>query len=171
MTQITEVAIPVPLHNTFDYMCKEQVEIGARVKVPFGHKKVTGIVLSLKDKSAFEKLREVDEVLDSEALLSKEILEFLLWSANYYHHPIGEVINSAIPKNLRNGKAADIKKPSEANNHSSGPDFNLTSEQTYAINEVLNNLEECGRKAPYHRYFANVHSAQHNIIFITCNVA
>ena len=142
MTQITEVAIPVPLHNTFDYMCKEQVEIGARVKVPFGHKKVTGIVLSLKDKSAFEKLREVDEVLDSEALLSKEILEFLLWSANYYHHPIGEVINSAIPKNLRNGKAADIKKPSEANNHSSGPDFNLTSEQTYAINEVLNNLEE-----------------------------
>ena len=57
--QIIEVAIPVPLHNTFDYMCKEIVGIGSRVQVPFGNKKVTGIVLSHKDKSSFTKLREV----------------------------------------------------------------------------------------------------------------
>ncbi len=141
MTQIAEVAIPVPLHNTFDYLCKEEVEIGARVKVPFGHKKVTGVVLSHKDKSKFDKLKEVEEVIDSEALLSKEILEFLLWSANYYHHPIGEVINNAIPKNLRNGKPADIKKPSEISNQSSSANFELTTEQTFAITEILKNLE------------------------------
>ena len=142
MTQIAEVAIPVPLHNTFDYLCKEEVEIGARVKVPFGHKKVTGVVLSHKDKSKFDKLKEVEEVIDSEALLSKEILEFLLWSANYYHHPIGEVINNAIPKNLRNGKPADIKKPSEISNQSSSANFELTTEQTFAITEILKNLEK-----------------------------
>ncbi len=142
MTQIAEVAIPVPLHNTFDYLCKEEVEIGARVKVPFGHKKVTGVVLSHKDKSKFDKLKEVEEVIDSEALLSKEILEFLLWSANYYHHPIGEVINNAIPKNLRNGKPANIKKPSEITNTSSSANFELTTEQTFAITEILKNLEK-----------------------------
>jgi len=142
LTQIAEVAIPVPLHNTFDYLCKEEVEIGARVKVPFGHKKVTGVVLSHKDKSKFDKLKEVEEVIDSEALLSKEILEFLLWSANYYHHPIGEVINNAIPKNLRNGKPADIKKPSEISNQSSSANFELTTEQTFAITEILKNLEK-----------------------------
>ena len=142
MTQIAEVAIPVPLHNTFDYLCKEEVEIGARVKVPFGHKKVTGVVLSHKDKSKFDKLKEVEEVIDSEALLSKEILEFLLWSANYYHHPIGEVINNAIPKNLRSGKPADIKKPSEISNQSSSANFELTTEQTFAITEILKNLEK-----------------------------
>ena len=140
--QITEVAIPVPLHNTFDYLCKEKVVIGSRVKVPFGSKKVTGIVLSHKDKSSFSKLKEVEEVIDHEALLSKEILEFLTWSANYYHHPIGEVLSNAIPKNLRNGKPALLKKPSEAHVKVSSTDIQLTTEQRFAINEVLKSSSE-----------------------------
>ena len=140
--QITEVAIPVPLHNTFDYLCKEKVVIGSRVKVPFGSKKVTGIVLSHKDKSSFSKLKEVEEVIDHEALLSKEILEFLTWSANYYHHPIGEVLSNAIPKNLRNGKPALLKKPSEAQVKMSSTDIQLTTEQSFAITEVLKSSSE-----------------------------
>ena len=140
--QITEVAIPVPLHNTFDYLCKEKVGIGSRVKVPFGNKKVTGIVLSHKDKSSFKKLREVEEVIDHEVLLSKEILEFLSWSANYYHHPIGEVLSNAIPKNLRNGKPAVIKKPSEVHDKVLLNNFELTTEQNFAINEVLKSSSE-----------------------------
>ena len=139
--QIAEVAIPVPLHNTFDYLCAERFEIGARVKVPFGRKKVTGVVLAQKDKSHFEKLKQVEEVLDKEALLSNDILEFLMWSANYYHHPVGEVINNAIPKNLRNGHPALIKKPSEKNYKSSSNAFELTIEQIHAINEIVKNLE------------------------------
>ena len=140
--QITEVAIPVPLHNTFDYLCKEKVVIGSRVKVPFGSKKVTGIVLSHKDKSSFSKLKEVEEVIDHEALLSKEILEFLTWSANYYHYPIGEVLSNAIPKNLRNGKPALLKKPSEAQVKMSSTDIQLTTEQSFAITEVLKSSYE-----------------------------
>ena len=139
--QIAEVAIPVPLHNTFDYLCAERFEIGARVKVPFGRKKVTGVVLAQKDKSQFEKLKQVEEVIDNEALLSNDILEFLMWSANYYHHPVGEVINNAIPKNLRNGHPALIKKPSEKNYKSSSNAFELTIEQIHAINEIVKNLE------------------------------
>ncbi|MDC0483182.1 hypothetical protein OAN88_02475 [Candidatus Thioglobus sp.] len=38
-------------------MCNQEVSVGARVKVPFGPKKVIGIVLSLKDKSEFGKRR------------------------------------------------------------------------------------------------------------------
>ena len=140
--QITEVAIPVPLHNTFDYLCKDKVGIGSRVKVPFGNKKVTGIVLSHKDKSSFTKLREVEEVIDHEVLLSKEILTFLSWSANYYHHPIGEVLSNAIPKNLRNGKPAVIKKPVEVHDKVLSSGFELTNEQNFAISEVLKNSSE-----------------------------
>ena len=135
--QITEVAIPVPLHNTFDYLCKEKVGIGSRVKVPFGNKKVTGIVLSHKDKSSFTKLKEIEEIIDHEALLSEEILKFLSWSANYYHHPIGEVLSNAIPKNLRNGKPAVIKKPIEVDDKVSSSELEHTSEQNLAITEVL----------------------------------
>ena len=110
MSSIIEVAIAVPLHNTFDYLCDYQVNIGARVSVPFGRKKVVGVVLAEKNKSDYDNLRAVEEVLDKDEILSKEILDFLFWSANYYHHPIGEVLLSALPKNLRQGKPAAVKK-------------------------------------------------------------
>ena len=67
MSQIIEVAIPVPLYNTFDYICNQEVSVGARVKVPFGPKKVIGIVLSLKDRSEFGKLRAIEEVIDTDS--------------------------------------------------------------------------------------------------------
>ena len=123
LSSIIEVAIPVPLHNTFDYLCDQKVSIGARVKVPFGQKKVTAIVLSHKKKSDFDKLRSVEEILDQEAFLSKEILDFLFWSAHYYHHPLGEVLASALPKNLRQGKPATIKKTSTHKNTASSCAF------------------------------------------------
>ena len=138
MTSIIEVAIAVPLHNTFDYLCNQKVVIGARVKVPFGQKKVIGIVLSHKNKSKFEKLRSVEEVIDSEALLSESVLDFLFWSSNYYHHPIGEVLSNAIPKNLRLGKPAVIKKLSEIKNSIAPTILSLTSEQEDAVAEIIN---------------------------------
>ena len=137
LSLIIEVAIPVPLRNTFDYLCNQKVSIGARVKVPFGQKKVTAIVLSHKKKSDFDKLRSVEEILDQEALLSKEILDFLFWSANYYHHPVGEVLASALPKNLRQGKSAVIKKISAHKNTTSPSTFEVTTEQDKAIKSVL----------------------------------
>jgi len=137
LSSIIEVAIPVPLHNTFDYLCDQKVSIGARVKVPFGKKQVTAIVLSHKKKSDFDKLRSVEEILDQEALLSKEILDFLFWSANYYHHPLGEVLSSALPKNLRQGKPAVIKKISTHKNTTSPCAFDATTEQNKAIKAVL----------------------------------
>jgi len=100
---IVEVAIPVPLNKTFDYLCDGEVTVGARVRVPFVRKKVVGIVLAVKDKSEFEKLKSVEEVLDDTPILDQTILDFLFWSAKYYHHPIGEVICAALPKNLRLG--------------------------------------------------------------------
>lgn len=137
LSSIIEVAIPAPLHNTFDYLCDQKVSIGARVKVPFGQKKVTAIVLSHKKKSDFDKLRSVEEILDQEALLSKEMLDFLFWSANYYHHPLGEVLASALPKNLRQGKPAVIKKISTHKNTTSPCAFEATTEQNKAIKAVL----------------------------------
>ena len=142
MSLIIEVAIPVPLHKSFDYLCNEDVVIGARVRVPFGRKNVIGIVLSHKDKSEFNKLKSVDEVLDAKPLLSKEILNFLFWSANYYHHPIGEVITSAMPKNLRLGKPAEIKKARAFDNQIAAADFDTTPEQNQAIETISASLDQ-----------------------------
>ena len=134
---IVEVAIPVPLHKTFDYLCDVEVAIGTRVRVPFIRKKVVGIVLGNKDKSEFDKLKTVEEVLDNTPILDQTILDFLFWSAKYYHHPIGEVISAALPKNLRLGKEAKIKKVTGLSINTEKPDYKVTDEQSHAIDEIL----------------------------------
>lgn len=134
---IVEVAIPVPLAKTFDYLSDVDIAIGVRVKVSFGRKKVVGVVLNNKDKSEFDKLKSIEEILDENPILDQPILDFLFWSANYYHHPIGEVISAALPKNLRLGKEAKIKKVYGLPSKTQGPNFDTTDEQKIAIDQVL----------------------------------
>ncbi len=134
---IIKVAIPVPLNKTFDYVCDDKVVVGARVRVPFIRKKVIGVVLGHKQKSAFKNLKHVDKVLDEIAILDKPTLDFLFWAARYYHHPIGEVILAALPKNLRLGKDAIIKKTTKLSSKIDKPDFSITAEQKTAIEKIL----------------------------------
>ncbi|HIF46950.1 primosomal protein N' [Candidatus Thioglobus sp.] len=134
---IVEVAISIPLHRTFDYLYDQEIEAGVRVKVSFGAKKVIGIVLSNKDKSEFKKLKSIEEVLDVSPILDTPILNFLFWAAKYYHHPIGEVLLAAMPKNLRLGKPAVIKKVIGLPNKIQAPDFDITEEQDRAIKAIL----------------------------------
>ena len=143
---IVEVAISVPLAKTFDYKSDCEVAVGARVKVPFGAKKVVGIVLSNKDKSDFSRLKSVEEVLDESPILDQPILDFLFWAAKYYHHPIGEVLLAAMPKNLRLGKEAKIKKVVGLPVKTSQPDFEITDEQELAIKATL------AKQAAYHGF-------------------
>ena len=137
MSLIIEVAIPVPLHQTFDYLCDDKVVKGARVKVSFGSKKVVGIVIAHKQKSAFDKLKSVEQILDKQPILDRSILNFLFWSAQYYHHPIGEVISAALPKNLRLGKEAVIKKMVSLPTKTNSPDFDINDQQAHAIKQIL----------------------------------
>ena len=45
-------------------------------------------------------------MLDTEPVLDPAMLALLVWAAEYYHHPIGEVLAAALPKALRLGAAA-----------------------------------------------------------------
>ena len=106
------VALPVPLHHAYDYRLGEQfrnVNIlpGSRVCVPFGrHANRIGVVLGASDKSAVAagRLKSINQLLDEEPLFSPEHLKLLHWAADYYHHPIGEVLFSAMPALLRQGR-------------------------------------------------------------------
>lgn len=106
------VAVPTPLHLLFDYRLRDGQAVvpGARVKVPFGRRSVIGIVVRGLAESAYpaNKLRAVTEVLDEEALLPDDVMAVLSWASRYYHHPIGDVLCSALPVMLRQGKPAAL---------------------------------------------------------------
>ena len=104
-----KVAVNVPLSREFDYRPLEGqagVEPGTRVIVPFGRRRQVGIVMETADRSDLpvDKIRRCLAVPDNVALLSAEDLRLLRFTADYYHHPIGEVVAAALPALLRQGK-------------------------------------------------------------------
>ncbi|MFT5044586.1 MAG: primosomal protein N' (replication factor Y) [Porticoccaceae bacterium] len=56
------------------------------------------------------KLRAVYKVYDSEPVLPEDLMTLLQWASRYYHHPLGEVLSSALPTLLRQGKAAELSE-------------------------------------------------------------
>ncbi len=79
-----------------------------RVRVPFGRQRLVGVVMGTSDSSDVpaERLKAILEVLDPSPVLDASALELLRWAAEYYHHPIGEVLAAAMPKALRLGVKA-----------------------------------------------------------------
>ena len=97
-----EVAVPVPIHDTFTYKVpgewQDKIAVGCRVAVPFGARKLVGVVAALRDEPRTQhKLRNIAEVLDPEPALPAELLRLARWVSEYYAAPIGEVIRSMLP--------------------------------------------------------------------------
>ncbi|HVO45170.1 MAG TPA: primosomal protein N' [Steroidobacteraceae bacterium] len=81
---------------------------GRRVRVPFGRQRLVGVILEVADRSELppERLKPVLEVLDPRPVLDEALLGLLRWAADYYHHPIGQVMSAALPKALRLGASS-----------------------------------------------------------------
>ncbi len=99
---LVEVALPVPLHRRFTYTVPEalvsRVMPGVRVAVPFGGRKLAGIVVG-RPATAPQgvRLKAVAGVLDAEPVFPSELLAFLAEASSYYLHPLGEVLRAAAP--------------------------------------------------------------------------
>ncbi len=109
-----DIALPVPLRQlyTYRYSLSGEPMIGGRVRVPFGRRKLVGVIASYSEIAPGSiKCKEVMEALDTQAILSKSMLKLLLWASRYYQHPVGEVVFTALPKKLREG--AQLDKPQQ----------------------------------------------------------
>jgi len=108
---ILRVAVNAPLSRLFDYLAPSsgQAVPGCRVRVPFGRQSQIGMVMEVATESELsaEKLKQTKEVLDESPLLSDNDLWLIRFTSDYYHHPIGEVVASALPAPLRQGKPRD----------------------------------------------------------------
>ena len=109
--KLVSVAIPVPLRRVFDYAVGDidpaRLLPGVRVRVPFGRREQIGVVLEAPRDVAepeFE-CRPLTALLDEAPLLDAELLALCRWAADYYHHPLGEVLAAALPGPLRHGAA------------------------------------------------------------------
>jgi primosomal protein N' (replication factor Y) len=109
-SHIVQVAVPTPLRHAFDYLSPVELPPGTRVRVSFGRREVVGIVVGEVERSDLphSRLKPITESLDAAPLLAPPLLDLLRWAADYYHHPLGDVIHAALPARLRQGRAAVI---------------------------------------------------------------
>ncbi|MGD9264286.1 MAG: primosomal protein N' [Lysobacterales bacterium] len=104
---VLKVALPVPLRQCFDYLGGDEAPShrpGMRVMVPFGRRKLVGVIVKVADRSELprEKLARVMAYPDGDkAVLTDELMGLLDWCWHYYKHAPGEVIFNALPPLLR----------------------------------------------------------------------
>lgn len=109
-----KVAVPVPARTSFDYLAPADgpaAKPGSRVRVPFGRRQLVGLVLDCPETSVIpeKRLKSVVEVLDEEPLIPDSLLQLLGWASDYYHHAPGEVVRTALPALLRQGRPAELR--------------------------------------------------------------
>ena len=121
--QILQVALPVPLRKTFEYLPPNAdnsgelsdlvPKIGQRVLVPFGRQTLIGVIVNISSESEFaiEKVKPAMALLDLSPTFDSHMMTVLNWSANYYQHPIGEVLSAALPGQLREPKNMEASLP------------------------------------------------------------
>lgn len=106
MNKVYQVCIPHTSRDFFDYHAEglKPLPIGARVWVPFRKQKRLGIVISDKESSQDNvSLKNIDALIDEEALISTALLQLCSWVSHYYQSPLSEVLPLALPKKYRLG--------------------------------------------------------------------
>ena len=100
-----EVSLPISSFQTFTYLVPENLKkeaiVSVRVEVPFGNRKVSGIIVSLIHKSSFDgQLKSIIKIDPNTPTLSKELWKLVKWISHYYVTPIGLAYNTVLPFSL-----------------------------------------------------------------------
>ncbi len=82
------------------------------MRVPLGKRRAIGVIASIASQSELpaSRLKRALEIIDPEPLWDPVTLALLVWAADYYHHPLGEVLFAAIPVALREGGSAERRE-------------------------------------------------------------
>jgi len=107
------IALNRPLRRLFDYQIPEGMAPvpGQRVRVPFGHQTLTGLVVETDaPPPGGITLRPLGQLLEPWPVLPEETFRLLSWASRYYQHPLGECLFTALPPALRRGRPAEEKK-------------------------------------------------------------
>ncbi|MGX9891855.1 replication restart helicase PriA [Wolbachia endosymbiont of Protocalliphora sialia] len=141
MKKAVDVLLPLPIDQLFSYAVEEdtEVSIGDYVVVPFGRKRLIGIVWRESSKSDRE-LKFIEQKIDLPSIRPK-LIEFAEWVAQYNVIPIGmlaKVIMGGVLKVNQIDKLVCTKQKQEI----SEIDYQLSPEQQAARDKIISNLNE-----------------------------
>jgi primosomal protein N' (replication factor Y) len=102
---IARVSLEIALRKEFDYLIPPglagQIEVGSRVQVPFGPRKILGCVTALAEESAHTNLKPILKVIGVQTLVTPKVLKLARWIAEYYCCAPEIALKSVLPEAVR----------------------------------------------------------------------
>ncbi|MBI3881333.1 MAG: primosomal protein N' [Verrucomicrobia bacterium] len=102
---VARVTLEIALRKEFDYAIPPEfaaeIEVGSRVKVPFGPRQVLGIVTALVEETTHTNLRAILKVVGRQTMVTPEVLRLARWIGEYYCCPPETALKSVLPEAVR----------------------------------------------------------------------
>lgn len=132
-----EVIIPLALPRTYTWFVppefRHQVQPGTRVEVALKNKKYAGVIKVLHgNRPAAFAPKPVLNILDAEPVVHLRQLQLWEWIAGYYMCSEGEVMNAAVPTNLKLSSESVLIW-----NEEYGTDYSGLNDEEYIVAEAL----------------------------------
>lgn len=141
-----KVLLDLPVEGPFDYVIpdklKDCIGVGKRVWVSFGTRRLIGYVIEISSLTALKKLKPLLGVIDTEPILSQELLRLAEGISKRYLCSWGEAISAAVPSGLKRGRTS--VKPRHEDDYTrvaSTEDLKPTPEQQKALEEINSSIE------------------------------
>jgi len=107
LKQFADIILPLALEKNYTYGVPIElqglIEVGQRVEVQLGRRKIySGIVKRIHtEQPEVYAVKPIRAILDTTPVVSKSQLALWEWMASYYVCTEGEVMNAAMPANLK----------------------------------------------------------------------
>ncbi|MGH7973133.1 MAG: replication restart helicase PriA, partial [Limisphaerales bacterium] len=106
---IARVTLELALRREFDYLIPPelsgQVEVGSRVQVPLGKRKVYGCVTAVAEESVQPRLKSILKLIGAQTLVTPKVLQLARWLAQYYCCPLEVALKCVLPEAVRHEAA------------------------------------------------------------------
>ena len=106
---IARVTLELALRREFDYLIPpeltDQIDVGSRVQVPLGARKVLGCVTALAEESAHTRLKPILKVIGAQTLVTAKVLKLARWIGEYYCCAPEIALKSVLPDAVRQEQA------------------------------------------------------------------
>jgi len=102
---IARVSLEIALRKEFDYSIPAelagQVDVGSRVQVPFGPRKILGVVTAIAEESGRANLKPILKVIGAQTLVTAKVLKLARWIGEYYCCAPETALKSVLPEAVR----------------------------------------------------------------------
>jgi primosomal protein N' (replication factor Y) len=102
---IARVSLEIALRKEFDYSIPAelagQIDVGSRVQVPFGPRKILGVVTAVAEESGQANLKPILKIIGTQTLVTPKVLKLARWIGEYYCCAPEIALKSVLPEAVR----------------------------------------------------------------------